>query len=286
MKKVTLLITMLHFMSIIVGYSQSKTDCNTIFVCIENKDYAALFENSFVKDTLFICKENTTNTATDQYTGKYFIGEFATIELMQPSKSNKFGDHLHDIGIEFKTRKRGDLVLLKNQTKPNLFKVEGVTLKDENKDYLWYNTLMYKNTPSNLEISMLEYSHEYLEMLGFTKDEIAKEITPDFFNKVVYDGKKYPRMFQSIKSIVVEVNKDTEAYLKKTAKAFHYKITDKAIFCNDFTIYYQMKKNFKKTLLKSIEINLKESNPDKKISISPNINIHISKNIGRINFTN
>ncbi len=284
MKKVTLLISMLHFMSIIVGYSQSKTDCNTIFVCIENIDYAALFENSFVKDTLFVCREATTNTANDQYTAKYFIGEFATIEFMQPSENNKFGDHLHDIGIEFKTRKRGDLVSLKNNLKPNLFKIEGVTLKDEKKDYLWYNTLKYKNTPSNLEISMLEYSDEYLAVLGFTKDEIAKEITPDFFNKVVYDGKKYPRMFQSIKSIVVEVNKDTEAYLKKTAKAFHYKITDKAIFCNDFTIYYQMKKNLKKVLLKSVVIDLNEKLSYKNIQISSNIQLIISEKLAYINF--
>ena len=75
-------------------------DCNTIFVCIKEKDFETLFDNSFVKDTLFFCQENTTKTVTDEYSGKYFMGEFATLEFLQPSKNNKFGDHLNDIGIE------------------------------------------------------------------------------------------------------------------------------------------------------------------------------------------
>ena len=38
-------------------HSQSKTDCNTILVCIAAADYATLFSNSFVKDTLFFAKK-------------------------------------------------------------------------------------------------------------------------------------------------------------------------------------------------------------------------------------
>jgi hypothetical protein len=38
-------------------YSQSKADCNTLFVCIAKDDFDALFSNSFVKDTLFFAKK-------------------------------------------------------------------------------------------------------------------------------------------------------------------------------------------------------------------------------------
>ena len=115
-------------------YSQSKIDCNTLFVCIPAEDYTALFSNSFVKDTLFFCREESTKTNIDDYTGKYFIGEFATLEFLKPSDKNKFGDHLNDIGIEFKSRNIGILDSLKNSNSNVDIDVQGA-LKDESKKH-------------------------------------------------------------------------------------------------------------------------------------------------------
>ena len=73
---------------------QKSVDCNTIFLCVDSETYKNIFLNSFIKDTLFICQEISTNTNNDSYQGKYLIGKSATIELFQPKESGKFGDNI------------------------------------------------------------------------------------------------------------------------------------------------------------------------------------------------
>lgn len=282
MRNLKLLLFCFLFSSVELVHSQSKTDCNTLFVCIPAEDYATLFSNSFVKDTLFFCKENTTQTTTDEYSGKYFIGEFATLEFLQPSKNNKFGDHLNDIGIEFKSRKIGLLDSIKNINAK--VEIEKVYLESDDKKHLWYDALKLKENKTNLEFSILEYSAEELKMLGFTDDEIKKTISPTDFNKIAYGDHKYPRKFKSLKSITLEVNEIGLNYLKQLASNFDLSFNKDYIQCNDFKIYYKLKKKNDKTLLKTIEINLTESLPSKTSLISSNITVSISKNTAQLVF--
>ena len=265
-------------------YSQYKMDCNTIFVCIKEKDFETLFDNSFVKDTLFFCQENTTKTVTDEYSGKYFMGEFATLEFLQPSKNNKFGDHLNDIGIEFKSRKIGVLDSIKDIN--SKVEIEKVYLEADDKKYLWYDALQLKENKTNLEFSILEYSADELKRLGFTDDELKKTISPSDFNKIVYGNHKYPRKFKSIKSISLEVNSDGKKYLKEIAKNYKFKFNPNFVACNDFIIYYKLNKKSKFTQLKNIEINLTESLPKKEIAISETIEVSITDNHAKIIFKN
>ena len=282
MRNLKLLLFWILFSVVELVYSQSKTDCNTLFVCIPPEDYATLFSNSFVKDTLFICKENTTKTATDEYSGKYFMGEFATLEFLQPSKNNKFGDHLNDIGIEFKSRKIGLLDSIKGIN--SKVEIEKVYLESDGKKHLWYDALKLKDNKTNLEFSILEYSAEELKMLGFTDDEIKKTISPTDFNKVVYGDHNYPRKFKSIKSITLEVNEIGLNYLKQLASNFDLSFNKNYIQCNDFRIYYKVKKKNDKTVLKTIEINLTESLPKKNINITSNIKLLVSNKTAQIEF--
>jgi len=264
------------------GKAKSNIDCNTIFICIKEEDYTALFSNSFVKDTLFVSKENTTKTSTDEYTGKYFIGEFATIEFLQPSRNNKFGDHLNDIGIEFKSRKIGVLDSIKDIN--SKVEIEKVYIESDTEKHLWYDALKLKENKTNLEFSILEYSAEELKMLGFTDDEIKKSISPTDFNKIVYGNHKYPRKFKSIKSIELEVNEPGLNYLKQVASTSDFRINKKFIQCNDFRIYYKLKKKLAQTVLKHIEIDLTENLPQKSINISSSIKLLVSNKTAQIEF--
>ena len=265
-------------------HSQSKMDCNTFFICIPAEDYTSLFSNSFVKDTLFICKENTTKTSTAEYTGKYFIGEFATLEFMQPSENNKFGDHLNDIGIEFKSRKIGLLDSLK-KTNTN-FEIEKVYLESDTEKHPWYDALQLKKYKTNLEFSILEYSEEELKTLGFTDDEIKKSSSPTDFNKIVFKDHIYPRKFKSIKSIKLEVNAEGLNYLKQISKAFHFKMNNNSISSSGFTIYYTLNKNLLATKLRNITLNLIEDLKSEKIELTTHISVSISKNTATFDFKN
>jgi hypothetical protein len=285
MKNITSFLLVVYLTSTSVmgqGKAKSNIDCNTIFICIKEEDYTALFSNSFVKDTLFVSKENTTKTSTDEYTGKYFIGEFATIEFLQPSRNNKFGDHLNDIGIEFKSRKIGVLDSIKDIN--SKVEIEKVYIESDTEKHLWYDALKLKENKTNLEFSILEYSAEELKMLGFTDDEIKKSISPTDFNKIVYGNHKYPRKFKSIKSIELEVNELGLNYLKQVASTSDFRINKKFIQCNDFRIYYKLKKKLAQTVLKHIEIDLTENLPKKSINISSSIKLLISNKTAQIEF--
>lgn len=285
MKNITSFLLAVYLTSTsMMGQSKAKSniDCNTIFICIKEEDYTALFSNSFVKDTLFVSKENTTKTSTDEYTGKYFIGEFATIEFLQPSRNNKFGDHLNDIGIEFKSRKIGVLDSIKDIN--SKVEIEKVYIESDTEKHLWYDALKLKENKTNLEFSILEYSAEELKMLGFTDDEIKKSISPTDFNKIVYGNHKYPRKFKSIKSIELEVNEPGLNYLKQVASTSDFRINKKFIQCNDFRIYYKLKKKLAQTVLKHIEIDLTENLPKKSINISSSIKLLVSNKTAQIEF--
>lgn len=287
MKKIVVVKTLIIAVlmnSIQIMHSQSKMDANTIFVCIPAEDYTSLFSNSFVKDTLFIWKENTTKTSIDEYSGKYFIGEFATLEFMQPSENNKFGDHLNDIGIEFKSRKIGLLDSLKKTNTE--FEIEKVYLESDTEKHLWYDALQLKKHKTNLEFSVLEYSAEELKTLGFTDDEIKRSISPTDFNKIAYGDQKYPRKFKSIQSIKLEVNAEGLNYLKQISKAFHFKMNNNSISSSGFTIYYTVNKNLSATKLKNITLNLIEDLKSKKIELTTHISISIYKNTATFDFNN
>ena len=235
-----------------------------------------------MKDTLFFCREESTKTNIDDYTGKYFIGEFATLEFLKPSDKNKFGDHLNDIGIEFKSIKIGVLDSIKDIN--SKVEIEKVYLESDDKKHLWYDALKLKENKTNLEFSILEYSAEELKILGFTDDEIKKTISPIEFNKIVYGNHKYPRKFKSVKSITFEVNKIGLKYLKQLASNFDFSFKKNYIICNDFIIYYKCIKNHKTTLVKNIEINLTDNLNQKTISISPKINLLITGKTANIQF--
>jgi hypothetical protein len=123
-------------------------------------------------------------------------------------------------------------------------------------------------------------------MLGFTDDEIKKSISPTDFNKIVYGNHKYPRKFKSIKSIKIEVNDEGLKYLKQVSKAFHLKMNKNSIYSNGFTLYYSINKNLTKTKLKNIKLSLIENLNSKKIKLSANITISVSKDVATLEFQN
>lgn len=184
----------MHLFSFGQTKPNNKTDFNTIFICVDSITYKNLFQNKFLKDTLFFCRESHQETNNNSYTGKYFIGESATIEFFQPQLSDKVGDKFGDWGIEFKTRKTRILENIIGNA--NLLKYAIDTFTTTFLDSLtipWYKTLSFKTSKN--ELSILAYQNEYLKYLGFTSDQINKSMTYKEFNHIISNGKKYPRQF-------------------------------------------------------------------------------------------
>lgn len=222
--------------SICFGQTKSvpKTDFNTFFVCIDSVTYKQLYQSKYLKDTLFICREQEEETNAGTYTGKYLIGESATLEFFQPKNTHQLGDNFGDWGIEFKTRKINILDQLIKKSNSLKFPIDTFTTM-ETQDSLqisWYKSLSLKN--SNNELSILEYQTDYLKSLGFTNSQINQSMTFKEFNRILSNGKKYPRQFSMVTYIKLYADKNLIDRLQKFAKLNNCQ-KDKNTFTNGET---------------------------------------------------
>ena len=270
----------------VFGQKKVQTDCNTVFVCIDSTTYQKLFTNTFLRDTIFICKEATTTTAADVYTGKYAIGQMGTLEFFKPVNFDKIGNHLHDWGIEFKTRGTQDVELIYNNAQKLHIKVDTATtiLHDADTALPWYKSLTLPQKKSNYELSILTYQKSYLNYLGFTKEEINTPMTFDYFNTTVSNGRKYPRQFKNISSITVQVNSAALRQLKQYCLLNKMKQIGNAFYNKDFVLKYQLVHHAKKMYLKKIEVNLLTKQPTRTISIDNKVVFTIKNTICSILF--
>lgn len=62
--------------------AQTKTDCNTIYICIDSISYEQLFSNAYVRDTLFFCQESTTKTLEEEYTENTRLVKLPTLSFL------------------------------------------------------------------------------------------------------------------------------------------------------------------------------------------------------------
>ena len=180
----------LFIQSFCFGQNKSllKTDFNTLYICIDSISYKQLCQSTYLKDTLFLCRENKQETNTDSYNGKYLIGESSTLEFFQPKNTNYTGDHFGDWGIEFKTRNINILDEIIEQSNFLNFPIDTCTNKIilDSLKIPWYKELNFKNSKS--ELIILEYQQEYLEFLGFTKKQIRQSMSFKDYNNILSNG--------------------------------------------------------------------------------------------------
>ena len=233
-----------------------KTDFNTFFVCLDSVTYKQLYQSKYLKDTLFICREQEEETNAGTYTGKYLIGESATLEFFQPKNTHQLGDNFGDWGIEFKTRKINILDQLIKKSNSLKFPIDTftTTVSQDSIQISWYKSISLKN--SNNELSILEYQTDYLKSLGFTDSQINQSMTFKEFNRILSNGKKYPRQFSMVTYIKLYADKNLIDRLQKFAKLNNCQ-TDKNTFTNgETTIEYIEVQKMPKFPIKEIGFSL------------------------------
>jgi hypothetical protein len=263
--------------SICFGQTKSipKTDFNTFFVCIDSVTYKQLYQSKYLKDTLFICREQEETTNAGTYTGKYLIGESATLEFFQPKNTHQFGDNFGDWGIEFKTRKINILDQLIKKSNSLKFSIDTftTTVTQDSLQISWYKSLSLKS--SNNELSILEYQTDYLKSWGLTDSQINQSMTFKEFNGILSNGKKYPRQFSMVTYIKLYADKNLIDRLQKFAKLNNCQ-TDKNTFTNgETTIEYIEVQKMPKFPIKEIGFSLINDQIYHYEKISDNLDIKI-----------
>lgn len=271
---ILILLTLSHLFSFGQIKQNNKTDFNTIFICVDSITYKNLFQNKFLKDTLFFCRESHQETNDNSYTGKYFIGESSTIEFFQPKKSDKLGDNFGDWGIEFKTRKIGILENIIEKSNFLKFAIDtSITTFLDSITIPWYKTLSFKNSKN--ELSILEYQNEYLKYLGFTGDQINKSMTYKEFNSILSNGKKYPRQFSMVTNIKLYADKKLIDDLQKFGIINNLKKTKNKIANSETTIEFTEVEKLPKFQIQEITISLLTEQNNRIVKINDNLLIKI-----------
>ena len=283
-----LFLSLMFLQSIFFGQKKTipKTDFNTLFVCIDSISYHNLFQNKYLRDTLFFCREIQQETNTDSYTGKYLIGESSTIEFFQPKNTAQIGDHLGDLGIEFKTRKIKMLDEIIEKSKVLKFSVDTSTTLTilDSLSIPWYKTLSLTN-PKN-ELSILEYQADYLLYLGFTKKQISQSMTFKEYNSILSNGKKYPRQFATVTYIKLYADKNMIKNLQKFATLNNCRKIENKFTNGETTIEYNEVDNLPEFLIQEIGISLLNDQVFREEKISEKLHIKINGKKASLIFEN
>lgn len=286
MKRIILIIAWCVFVLGLKAQPPLQLDCNTVFVCLDSITYSALFSNPFVKDTLAICRENTTSTGSERYSGKYFIGKSATLEFFQPTLNNQVGDHLGDVGIEFKTRLLGDrrrVVKNAKQLKV-LLDTSTVYLQTEEGKISWYSVAKVMGTTQNLELSIIDYTAAFLNFRSFTKAEISRPMTYGYYNTRLSGGRSYPRLFNEITELVLEVDSLNLNRLRGYAKLNLLKEVGQSFEGAAIKIIYKLVKEGSGARLVSMKLGLLVDQSDRKIQLSDRLWLHVYGRTAELSF--
>lgn len=250
--------------------SKLQVDCNTIFIGIDSITYDMLFANKYIKDTLFICRQVSSQTNKDTYTGKYLIGESATIEFFRPKPTGKLGDKIGDVGVELKTRSINQLQELINRANALKINIDTANIRYQDQDttIIWYNTVSLPTNSGNFGFSTLEYQPQYLKYVGFTDTEILSPITFAQFNAKLSGGKPYPRLFSSIKSISLSANSGQIKKIKDFCRLNGFSNRNHKSVNGSFTVFYEQNNAQVALKLNRIQIALHTKQPKRNIFIS------------------
>ncbi len=281
-------VAFLFFMSPVIVKSQApQIELHTIFTCIDSATYTKLFDNTFIKDSLFLCREISTTTTAESYTGKYFIGASATLEFFAPRPTGAIGDQFADLGIEIRTGKLNDQrYYLQRAKRSNIaYQMDTTKLEDSIKPLLFYTDFKIKDTAvtNRFAISLIEYQKEYLAAYGLSTAAMNRFMNNKALNEKLHGGKKYPRLFSGVTKIALQLNEAAFQYLKKTMDLLGYIQRGNVFTGHGLTIEYSINEHAPFRLL-SISVSLLQALPQRKIMISDKLHFEINGKTGQFEF--
>lgn len=265
---------------------EPKFDINTFYICIDSGTYRNLFRDPFIKDSLFYCREATTQTTTDDYSGKYALGQTATLEFFSPAMTDQHGDHFGDAGVEFRTRRFGTLTGYASKARLQGIPVNADTsiIPGKKGNTKWYASLNSEHRPDPLSLMMLEYQPEYLRGLGFSAAEIRQSMSPVWFNNRLSKGKKFNRLFNVIRSVTLVVSPAERQLLRDFSDLYDLQLTDSTLSADGFQIRYTVTERPPVFRVRQVEIGLVRTSAEKDIMVSPNLRVRTSGKTATLEF--
>lgn len=286
MKKLPVL---LFFLFPLCAQAQKTTpvDLNTVYAFIDSTTYLKLFENPFVRDTLFECVSKSSKTNTDTYGGKYMFGQSSLLEFMRPGGAQSFGpDGFGSVGIEFTTRALHDLttyVKIADQHKIAT-QVDSIVLnKPDGTKVKWHVDFGMKDDKNYsashfFNIAIIEYEKDYLSSVGLTASELARPLElKKIRNSRSGHEENYTKQFSTISRVDVTVDSVELKKLEDMMKIMGFAKKGSQYRKDGITIAYQLNTN-NSYRLNRVEVNLLNKMPERDIVVSDHLRIQTKGN--------
>lgn len=255
------------------GY-KNNIKFNHLFVVIDDSTYKYLFDSLKFPVNFAKTNEQTVNSGSTFWTGKYIQGFNNYLEIFKPGSIK--GGVLGSCGLGFTTNKYGTIDSLQNYwaNKLDSVHIENETVTDSGKTSPWFKSVSIPDVDS-LKISawVFENSNEEMNFAGFTNNDLSKEIEyPDYvkhmsakFRNIPIDSVKFDKLFNKITSLDIRLTGKELAYLQKFLIDIGFNQKNKSFSKDDFTITYSLSEA-KHFLLKEIGISLFKKLPKQNYS--------------------
>ncbi len=271
---------------------RKNIEFNHLFVVIDDSTYKYLIDSLKFPANFAKTSENTMNTGSASWTGKYINGAGSYLEIFKPggAPGTKFGD----LGLGFSTNKLGTIDSLQNYWTKALDSVhiENMVITDSGKTSPWFKSVSIPNVDS-LKISawVMENSREEMNYAGFTENDLSGEIEYSAYLKHVrakqqnipVDSVKNDRIFNKVTSLDLSLSDKEFSYLKKFLVGIGFTEKNKAFSKDNFTITYSLTKS-EHFLLKELGFSLLKKIPKERHSFSK-IELIVDGEKGKMKFS-
>jgi hypothetical protein len=125
-----------------------------------------------------------------------------------------------------------------------------------------------------------------LNYLGFDKKEILNPMTYEYYNQKISNGKKYPRQFNRIKSVTIQINKTQIDHLRSFCLLNRMKQRGNTFYTNTFAINFEIVDQSVISKINTIEIELLDVQAQRIVEVTNNLMLKISNKTCEIIFKN
>lgn len=253
-----------------------KVVISHIFFCIDSTTYQNLFNSDFIARTFAYTRESTSKTSTDSWTGKYLMGRQSYIEVFEVNDRKdkpELGDKFGDASIVFRTKKPGDIQKIDARIKADKrdTHLELMKYESDGKD-IPFNYNLYLSNAASQEIFrpyVEEFTPGFLKLCGFSENEIKAGVTAEQFGEK-RRGKKYEKLYDTIKKIELTLTQQEFEYLAESLKYFGFSRTGDRFTNGELDIICFIQQN-RKYKLKAIYFTLLNKAEDANVEISKSL---------------
>lgn len=252
-----------------------------VFFCVDSATYQNLLNSDFIAKTFAYCRESSSKTTTDSWTGKYLVGRQSYIEVFEVNDKKAkpgLGDKFGDASIVFRTKKPDDIQKIdariradKRDTHLELMKYEsdGKTIPFNNNLYLTNIALQEVFRPY-----VEEFTPGFLKLCGFNEREIEAGVTAEQFGEK-RRGKKYEKLYDNIKKIELTLTRQEFEYLAESLKYFGFSKAGDQFTNGELEIACSIQQN-RQYKLKAIHFSLRDKTDDTNVEISKSLTFKAS----------